>query len=523
MRAPLKRPAVAPLPLPVPHVDGFFSLRVEAFTRSRKGRRLTDEQKAEQRTFADVQAYRKRDAASWLASCFSPELRDYVLGGPLAVLQTPCEASRDEALTQLLVLRSSSEGAALGKVRRALKALAEFAGSNYLPASSLLLNRCVTSASIAALSAATGSQGGASVAASLRSGFKDAQILGLPVQADTLLLDAAAPPGKKQRRERRAGSIPIKWYGAFEFWAANLKPSVYRLVLRQILLTWLHARLRMVDVMRATVSLAGRAADGCPVVMIVTSFSKDGAPIDVYFRAEGILGRFEWITEHVAELARLGISGFAIPAFRCEAKRSGQIDAALEVVLPARTASKPHAIAALKAFTCQVELGADADVWKALGVLPHSGHGSPSDMVAVVGPHAPPDVAMTDVDERELGHWRRLATALSGDGPLQLEPLLEEAWSQVQQPQPAAAPPAMTAQDAEMRVRYTSGTNREGRKRAQMRVHARWILAIRRGLSAAGKSWRDLVGDRSDYDILENIPPLQTGGAATGGSDDEDE
>ena len=86
--------------------------------------------------------------------------------------------------------------------------------SNHLPASALLLNRCITctSASIAALSAAKGSKGGASVASSLRSGFRDAQILGIPLQADSLLVDAAAPPGKKMRRERRAGSIPLKWY-----------------------------------------------------------------------------------------------------------------------------------------------------------------------------------------------------------------------------------------------------------------------------------------------------------------------
>ena len=48
----------------------------------------------------------------------------------------------------------------------------------------------------------------------------------------------------------------------------------------------------MVDVMRATVTCT-RADDGCVVFMLVTSFSKDGAPIDIYLRAEGLLGRWD--------------------------------------------------------------------------------------------------------------------------------------------------------------------------------------------------------------------------------------
>ena len=60
-----------------------------------------------------------------------------------------------------------------------------------------------------------------------------------------------------------------------------------------------------------------------------------------------------------------------------------------------------------------------------------------------------------------------------------------------------------------MRVHYTSGMNREGRKRAQVRVHERWVRAVRRGMTAFGKPWTDLRGDRSDYDVLENIPALE--------------
>ena len=515
--APAKKRPVAALALPPPPIEGFFTLDASAFARRR--RRLTQAEKELHVSYADVQNYKRSNAAAWLASIIGPKLRDHMLGGPLAVLQTPSEQDRDEALKQLLLLRASSEGAALAKVRRALAALVAFQPSDHLPASALLLNRCITSASIAALSAAKGSQGGASVASSLRSGFRDAQILGIPLQADSLLVDAAAPPGKKMRRERRAGSIPLKWYYAFEHWASSMPASFHRLVLRQVLILWLHSRLRMVDVMRASVSLSAPSTDGCPVIMVVTSFSKDGAPIDVYFRAEGFLGRWDWIDDHILDLQTHGVIGFGIPAFVCPRGHAGKILAATGPCVPARTASKEHAIASLKAFTAMEPLLALPAVWLALGVVPHSGHGSPSDQLAVIGPHAPPDIAMTDVDEREMGHWRRLAKLNSGDGEIPLEPLLQEAVDAAAHRAAAAAagagttrpaaPPAMTAQDAEMRVRYTSGTNREGRKRAQVRVHERWVRAVRRGMTAFGKSWTDLRGDRSDYDVLENIPPLE--------------
>ena len=74
----------------------------------------------------------------------------------------------------------------------------------------------------------------------------------------------------------------------------------------------------------------------------------------------------------------------------------------------------------------------------------------------------------------------------------------------------AAAPPALSAEDASMRVRYTSGTNREGRRRAQLCVGRKWLTAVQRGLARFGKPWTELPGDRSDYDILEELPPLES-------------
>ena len=77
-------------------------------------------------------------------------------------------------------------------------------------------------------------------------------------------LRCAGPFGTCVRRPVFSGAEPFDW-------AASMAPGTARLVLRQLRLLWLHSQLRMVDVMRASLSLSGRSADGCPVVMVVTS------------------------------------------------------------------------------------------------------------------------------------------------------------------------------------------------------------------------------------------------------------
>ena len=507
----------------IPVGDPRFQLVASAFSRSRKGVRLTEAEKDAHRSHDDVQRYKQNNAADWLLSVAPRDLRDYMLGGELAVAQNPVLEERDTALKAQFMLKAGSDGSALGKARRFLELLAEMAPGAAMPAGRLLVHRTIMRGSIDALSAASGSQGGSTVAASLRSGARTAFDVGFPVEADCLLVDAAAPPMKKRRRERRSGSAPIKWYCHMESQCRSLPSGPARLVCRQQTLAAFHGRLRQVDVVRAVVLHGGHASDGCVIVMLVTSFSKDGAPIDVYFRAEGFLGRFEWIEEHLQEVSPF--KAYAIPAFKCPVGHAGDVLWASQ--LHDRTASKEHSIKSLKALTALAPLFATPEVWDALGITPHFSHGTPSDMAAVIGEHAPADVAMTDIDERELGHWRRLAAAPGAQsGDLVLDDIVKEALAFTEAVEkdkaagrtPTAAQPAMRADDAAMRVRYTSGTNREGRKRAQVRVHLRWVTAVRRALSAFG-AWEDLKGDRSDYDILENIPEMPPAEAGASGSD----
>ena len=76
-------------------------------------------------------------------------------------------------------------------------------------------------------------------------------------------------------------------------------------------------------------------------------------------------------------------------------------------------------------------------------------------------------------------------------------------------PRPVRLAEGLEADDRSMCVRYTSGQNREGRRRAQLCVGRKWITAVRRGLARFGRPWTELRGDRSDYDILEALPPLE--------------
>ena len=490
--------------------DPRFQLIGAAFERPR--RRLTAEQAAAQVEHDDVQEDKRADAAAWLAACVRPALRDFILGGDAATRQVPDEGERDDALRQLFLSRAGPDGSACGKARRALQALHDAQPDDHMPATRLLINRVIARESVRAMSAAVGSQGGTTVAASRRAGFVSAYNMGFPVDVGNLLVDAAAPPARKRARQRRSGSIPIKWYFAFEHWAATLPPGLVRTWVRSLLIAWLHARLRFVDVLRAYVRDGGVAPDGARIVQIITKFSKDGCPLDVYIRASGAFGRWGWIDEYLTEVREWR---FCLPAFDSPKGHKGDIAWAKGGPLP-RVVSRAHATKSLPIITAAAPLGATAEVWKALGVGQHSAHGSPSDMAAVVGPHAPPDVAMTDVDERELGHWRRIAAAPSSDGELQLEPELQEAVEHAarqqaqpgaQQAVPRAVPPLFDAEDAEMRVRYTQGTNREGRRRAQLRVHLRWVTAMTRAVTVNfGGPWESLPGDRSEYEYLENLP-----------------
>ena len=513
-----------PRPIPAGLCEQSWQLAPDAFKRGRK--RLTQGQLATLVSQEHVELYRRDKAASWLVDALSQPLVDYMVAGEwgaeLALMQVPDPLERRAALRQTFLLKAGPDGAALGKARRALEELVLFAPSAHLPASAVLLNRLITHVDERSRKAARGSQGGTTVGALVRSGLVLLAALGFPVEARHISVDAAAPPARKRRRERRSGSLPIAFYCHFELKASHMVASPARFFARSLCLGWLFASLRLVDTFRViSITIVSVDEDGCPVLMVVTSFSKDGAPIDVYLRAEGFLGVWPWARAHVAELAG---SPFILPAFAAPKGFAGDVRFATGFLRREdgnllRVCCKAHACKSIKGIASEPPLSMTGARWKELELGFHSAHGSPSDQAAVIGEHAPPEVAMTPADENELGLWRRRATARSGDAELPLCPVLEQALGAstaqsaapgAPRPVAAAAAPGVAAEDAAMRVRYTSGTNREGRRRAQVRVRARWTLAVRWGLAKFGQPWTALSGDRSDYDILERLERPQS-------------
>ena len=81
-------------------------------------------------------------------------------------------------------------------------------------------------------------------------GFQLPKSLSIACNAVGSTLCSRSCPAKKRTRERRAGSIPIKWYAAFDHWARALPPGPLRIWVRSVLIAWLSYRLRLVDVLR---------------------------------------------------------------------------------------------------------------------------------------------------------------------------------------------------------------------------------------------------------------------------------
>ena len=68
---------------------------------------------------------------------------------------------------------------------------------------------------------------------------------------------------------------------------------------------------------------------------------------------------------------------------------------------------KSHMVASIEACLKQVPLKLSTAEFKSLGLTAHSEHGSPSDMLATMGPHSHFGAFFRE-DIREIGHWLRL-------------------------------------------------------------------------------------------------------------------
>ena len=311
--------------------------------------------------------YQLEKATEWLADELPHAAVHKLLGGDRGLEQVPEPADRRAALLDALRLKGGSDGSYLGRARRALEKLREYAASKGmtdggLPASAVFVNRLLTWVDAAAVAANRGSQGGTTVRDSVRGGLLIlANHFGLDIDVTSIVAEAAAPPGKKRRRERRSGSLPIKFYCHFEAIAAAAQDSPQRFFARSFLVAMLFASLRLVDTLRACVMSDSTDA----VIAILAKFSKDGAPLDVYLYPEGFLGPWLWWPAH-----RRALVGrpYVLPEFKAERKHAGDAFFLTAWEAPGRVASKPHAVTTFKALAAAPPLLMGPEQLSALGI-----------------------------------------------------------------------------------------------------------------------------------------------------------
>lgn len=174
--------------------------------------------------------------------------------------QVPNPADHRRALISLLTARAGTKGEALGKARRALRELLLFQPEHCFPASALLIN-CFL-----AFVAQRDTSAKQTAARTVRGGLLTLQQLGLPI--DLSMADAVARPVRYRAHPRQAGSLPIQVYCHMEMLAAEATPSIVRTYARSLVVAWLFSRLRMIDILRATISVDAQEEDGTVVIVV---------------------------------------------------------------------------------------------------------------------------------------------------------------------------------------------------------------------------------------------------------------
>ena len=138
--------------------------------------------------------------------------------------------------------------------------------------------------------------------------------------------------------------------------------------------------------------------------------AKDGAPMDIFAPAEGILGPYEWYADHLREVLRRG------QVFPLWVKPRGSKGAiALAAGLTTAVASKSDVRRAAKEILTLPPLRASEAEVKEWAIDGHTAHATPPEWARQLGEHPrlgvqlPPELEMgfSEADCDALGHWLR--------------------------------------------------------------------------------------------------------------------
>ncbi len=460
---------------------------------------------------AALEAAKQAREVEELIGLMPPMVSLALLGGAPGAQQVRDPEDRAKTLFDAVALKAGPDGSSLANARRAWSAFKEYATGLSLPDSGLPAKPALVASFLRAeaqrAASGTGAQGGTTVANSRRVGLLWLkEKLGFPIDVDNIVAMGAANPGQlrahrradpSNRKRKQAGSLPLKAYAQIETLAAATSESPVRFFARSLLSFSMLQSVRAVDALR-TVEDADEH-DSAKVMSGFSYVSKDGEPMKTFAPARGVLGDLDWWPEHRDAVRAAGL---AFPKWNQPYGSKGRVTHALpgpplQAVMP-----KAHLVASIRACLQASPLSLSDDAFDDLGITAHSEHGSPSDMLTIIGPHSHFGSFLRD-DVREIGHWLRLGA---------LEDNHEQGRAGAQGRRRGAPPGrqatgAFTNNAAEMAAAYCQGNGREGRRTAQLRVRNRWISAVKMALTQYGGHWTTLPPGRGDYEILQAGPP----------------
>ena len=458
-----------------------------------------------------------------------------MIGGDLGLQQVPT-SQRYQQLRRRLLKRAGATGDNLAEVRLGLGTLREYAqvvmqaepgheDEILWPMSLGLAHEIANDEHERAVQKAAGSQGGATVAWHFRGVLVRLQKWGCPIEATPKQLDEIVPNGKPNLNPRRkAGAYTLGAHCQFELFAAD--PANVPLespAAREIVSFRCRSKLAF-----GTAPSLRLGAEGArvqpeldhehPHVITGTAYlTKDGAPLQFFAPAEGLLGEYTWYAEHYENVIRTGIP---FPAWRSEWGAAGSILKAKEMRLAVGDSSALRR--ADREILTLPPLAMSSETLEELNPNGHSDHVTYSDWSRTIGqrpwfgtplPDGLED-GFTDCDggdSEALGNWMRSdATKASAVAQLAIRDARAAAGTGADARVAAARATAAAQKGARRKMRVYYGqsgalANRTGERAKQLDVRQRLIRTVREVLQMNCPDWRLLPSGLADTNMLRSV------------------
>ena len=432
----------------------------------------------------DRHAAQARTYAEQLLSMMPPASHTFLLGGAMALLQIPDANERHERLIASLCKHGGAKGDNIASGVKSLEALYDYCqhrGVPPLPASTALVASVCKAEGDRATREAVGSRGGQSVYLSTYEGFVFLSTHArMPIAVDGDMPTSSIPPPQKGAAHH-AGSLPVPAYCQAESVAARAQPSCYRYFCRSVLCVPAGNSTRLIDAIRG--KLLEDAVSPAHVIYARSPLTKDGDLIDLNCPAEGFLGPYTWLAEHIADVTR---EGYLFPDFICPKGHAGDVRFATSHRRMAIT--EPHLRSSIRAMLQDAPLSMSDSELDQLDLLGHSWHGTYNDIIMyLVAQPNPQGFSLTC--GRISGHWSRR--------------LLDAGSSFVAS---ARTGHPLQSQVHAMQLLYSSGVQREGYREQQLSVRLRFVLAVRAAIARAGCHWSELPRARGSMYAFLRIP-----------------